>query len=170
MLTETSKLLLGEGVSLSGIYKNFKRIHSIISCLPLGTQLSIGYLEKHSPYLQDAESIDGEETQQQRKLQNSIKGCLTRFLYSSEEGMMFAWKTERKDKICSSLPPSFISFTFFFNSLILTFNKHLLSTNSIPCTEITVVNDDSCSNMNIGERIGGGQRDRNDIPAKITKA
>jgi len=51
MLTETSKLLLAEGVPLSGIYKNFKRIHSIISCLLLGTQLSIGYLEKHSPCL-----------------------------------------------------------------------------------------------------------------------
>ena len=48
MLSETSKLLLGEGVPLSGIYKNFKKIHSIISCLPLGTQLSIGYLEKHA--------------------------------------------------------------------------------------------------------------------------
>ena len=63
MLAETSKLLLGEGVPLSGIYKNFKKIHSIISCLPLGTQLSIGYLEKHA-FRMLRVYIDGEETQQ----------------------------------------------------------------------------------------------------------
>lgn len=61
MLPETSTLLPAKVIPLSGIYKNFKTIHSVISCLLPGTELSIGYLEKHSPCLWVAESLDGEK-------------------------------------------------------------------------------------------------------------
>lgn len=54
MLTGSSNLLLAKIVPLNGIYKTFKKLHSVISFLLPGPEL-----EKHSPCLWLAEPLDG---------------------------------------------------------------------------------------------------------------